>query len=67
MTWRFIGVGGWQGGWDWVGVWGGVGWGVVRVRVGERREDRIVSSNVTSKLLTFICPPLNSVGDGGIF
>ena len=31
------------------------------------REERIVGSNVTSKLLTFICPPLNSVGDGGIF
>ena len=45
--------------------WGcGVGWGVVGVRVG---EESIVGSNVTSKLLTFICPPLNSVRDGGIF
>ena len=40
MTSRFIGVGGWQGGWGWVG-WGcGLGWGVVGVRVGEKREER---------------------------
>ena len=44
------------------GLGGGVGWGGVRVR-----EEIIVGSNVTSKLLTFICPPLNSVGDWGIF
>ena len=50
--------------------WGcGLRWGVVGVRVGEKREERGENSgfNVTSKLLTFICPPLNSVGDRGIF
>ena len=57
-----------------VGKGAGVGWGYGlgsgdgwREERGERREERIVGSNVMSKLLTFICPPLNSVGDWAIF
>ena len=47
-----------------VGCGWGEGW---REERREMRDERIVGSNVTSKLLTFICPPLNSVGAGGIF